>query len=92
MKTNKENYIIEKLETILKRLEENETLMTFDDACKYLCVSESTLYKLTSQGKIGHYKPNGKMIYFSMHQLNSWIKSRKPIKKCSIKKVKLSDK
>ncbi|MFA7360357.1 MAG: helix-turn-helix domain-containing protein [Candidatus Kapaibacterium sp.] len=88
MKINKNNKIEEKLDEILLRLQESENILTFSDACKYLCVSESTLYKLTSFRKIEYYKPNGKMIYFSKVQLNSYIKSRKVLKKTE--KYKLS--
>ena len=88
MKINKNNKIEEKLDEILLRLQEAENILTFADACKYLCVSRSTLYKLTSNKEIDHFKPNGKMIYFSKAQLNSYIKSRRVLKKTE--KYKLS--
>ena len=74
-------------EQILQKLESIETLLlnrddkplSFREAQKYLGISLSYLYKLTSQNKIPHYKPNGKMIYFSREELDKWIK-RNPVK------------
>ena len=87
MKKNIENILNEKLDKILKHQEENETIISFKDACKYLCVSDSTLYKLTSNGNIRFFKPNGKLIYFSKAQLNEWIKGRPSLKKSVSKKL-----
>ncbi|MFZ4592349.1 MAG: helix-turn-helix domain-containing protein [Ignavibacteria bacterium] len=81
MKRNINIEINEKLDRLLKAQEENETMLPFDDACKYLFVSKSTLYHLVSEGKVGYYKPNGKLIYFSRAQLNKFIKGRKSLKK-----------
>jgi excisionase family DNA binding protein len=87
---NRNSSITGKLDKILKALEETETLLSFDAACKYLCVSSSTLYKLTANGIISHFKPNGKLIYFSKAQLNDWIKSRKVLKKSLVNSNKKS--
>jgi len=59
-----------------------DTLMTVDEACKFLDCSKSHLYKLTSTKKIPHYKPNGKTIFFSKHQLCAWI-TKNPVKTVS---------
>ncbi len=71
----------------LKRIEEIlkthvDKPMGLDEACKFLDCSKSHLYKLTSTKKIPHYKPNGKTIFFSKHQLCAWIK-RNPVKTVS---------
>ena len=47
--------------------------LTVDEACSYLRLSKSQLYKLTSTGKIPHYKPEGKLIYFEKAELDNWI-------------------
>ena len=39
----------------------------------YLGITESHMYKLTSGGKIPHYKPTGKLIYFSRSELDDWL-------------------
>lgn len=51
----------------------NKDVLTFDEACKYLGVSDSLLYKLTSAKAVPHYKPRGKMIYFKKLELNEWL-------------------
>ncbi len=47
--------------------------LTFKEATKYLDISSSYLYKLTSTAKITHYKPNGKTLYFEKTDLNKWL-------------------
>ena len=48
-------------------------VLTFQQAREYLDVSASHLYKLTSQGKIPHSKPNGKRVYFDRKELDRWL-------------------
>jgi excisionase family DNA binding protein len=43
-------------------------------AAEYLSVSQSHLYQLTSKGKIGHYKPAGKRIYFDKADLDEYLR------------------
>lgn len=50
-----------------------KSVFTFLEACQYLGVSESLLYKLTSTKEIPHYKPRGKMLYFSKEELDNWL-------------------
>ena len=72
---------LEPVEGLLERLtllEENiyttKNMFTFMEACAYLGVSESLLYKLTSTKEIPHYKPRGKMVYFDKAELDAWLK------------------
>lgn len=72
--------------TIEQRIEELESLvyatknvLNFEEACKFLSLSKSYLYKLTSAGLIPHYKPQGKMIYFEKDILEEWLRQN-PIK------------
>ncbi|NGX84709.1 helix-turn-helix domain-containing protein [Aequorivita sp. KMM 9714] len=69
--------IIEKLERIEKLLQEQQTLqkqvLNFNETCRYLELSQSHLYKLTSTSAIPHYKPNGKKIYFHRQELDQWL-------------------
>jgi hypothetical protein len=55
--------ILEKLSEIANKLEEQNVLkkpvINFNDACKYLDVSPSHLYKLTSARQIPHFCPQG---------------------------------
>ena len=71
---------LEPVENLLERvaLLENtiyttKKVFTFQEACMYIGVSESMLYKLTSSKEIPHYKPRGKMIYFSKDELDQWL-------------------
>lgn len=52
-----------------------EKPLNADAAAEYLHISKDHLYKLTSEGKISHYKPGGKRIYFYQSDLDDFIKS-----------------
>ena len=56
---------------------QNEKPITIDEAAELLNISKAHLYKLTSAGKIPHYKPFGKRIYFYPSELNDIIRSNK---------------
>ncbi|EXY32694.1 DNA binding, excisionase family domain protein [Bacteroides fragilis str. 3397 T10] len=71
---------IDPIESLLERITllENtiyttKKVFTFQEACMYIGVSESLLYKLTSSKEIPHYKPRGKMIYFAKEELDEWL-------------------
>lgn len=59
------------LEELLKRKDDKP--LTFKEACSYLGYAPSYLYKLTYRKVIPHYKPTGKMIFFSKNELDQWI-------------------
>ena len=72
--------------TLEMRVEELEQMLfltknvlSFDEASKFLNLSKSYLYKLTSGNLIPHYKPQGKMLYFEMVELEAWLRQN-PIK------------
>lgn len=48
-------------------------ILNFSDGVKYLGVSESYLYKLTSANKIPFYRPTGKLIFFKKEELDAWL-------------------
>lgn len=71
---------LEPVESLLERvalLENNiyttKRVFTFQEACMYIGVSESLLYKLTANKEIPHYKPRGKMLYFAKEELDEWL-------------------
>lgn len=71
---------LEPVESLLQRLNllENsiyttKKVFTFQEACMYIGVSESMLYKLTASKEIPHYKPRGKMVYFAKEELDEWL-------------------
>lgn len=58
----------------------DKEILTFEEARIYMGVSESTLYKLTYEKKIPHYKPNGGRVYFDKDELIAWLKRNKVAK------------
>jgi excisionase family DNA binding protein len=75
MDTN--NLILEKLLQIEQKLDEQSTLqkavLNFNETCKYLELSPSHLYKLTSTRQIPHFCPQGKKLYFNRQELDEWL-------------------
>jgi excisionase family DNA binding protein len=72
------NIILSKLTAIERLLEANNQTkpLTLPEAATFLNLSESNLYKLTSERRIPHFKPNGKKIYFDKSELVQWIKHK----------------
>ena len=72
-----ENLILDKLTEIASKLDKQnllqKTKMNFSETCKYLDVSESHLYKLTSTKQIPHFCPQGKKLYFKRIELDDWL-------------------
>lgn len=60
---------------IIEQSINNKEVLNFTEATKYLEVSASHLYKLTSANIIPFYKPNGKKLYFKREELNDWLLS-----------------
>lgn len=52
-------------------------VLTLSEAAKYMGVSKSWLYKLTSNRAIPYYKPSGKLLYFSLDELEQWLLSNR---------------
>ena len=55
----------------------NKHFLSFKEALKYLNVSDSFLYKMTSARKITFFKPSGKLIYFKKEDLDKWLLQNK---------------
>lgn len=74
---NDNNLILDKLTEIANKLDEQnllqKTTLNFNEACKYLDVSPSHLYKLTSTKQIPHFCPQGKKLYFKREELDVWL-------------------
>ena len=74
---NENNLILDKLTEIANKLDEQnllqKTTLNFNEACKYLDVSPSHLYKLTSSKQIPHFCPQGKKLYFKREELDAWL-------------------
>ena len=62
---------LEEIKSLLRK--KDDQLLNFKQAADYLSFSHSYLYKLTSRKIIPHYKPTGKMLFFSKAELEEWI-------------------
>lgn len=72
-----ENLILDKLTEIANKLDEQnmlqKTVLNFNEACKFIDVSPSHLYKLTSARQVPHFCPQGKKLYFKREELSQWL-------------------
>ena len=72
-----ENLILDKLTEIANKLDEQnllqKTVLNFNEACAYLDISQSHLYKLTSTRQIPHFCPQGMKLYFNRTELDVWL-------------------
>lgn len=86
-----ENLILEKLKKIEELLKEQTLLkkevLTLHEAAEYINVSISHMYKLTSDSRIPHYKPNGKMLYFNRKKLDERLLSNRNTTKDEIESI-----
>lgn len=72
----KQEELLRRIGNIERLLEERKTKpLNLVEAAKYLSISQSHLYKLTSQRKIPSHKPNGKYLYFFKEELDEWVRS-----------------
>jgi len=71
-----EEKIIKKLDALIQKVEEQNVLkkkvLDFTEACSYLGLSESYVYKLTSTKQVPHFCPLGKKIFFKRKDLDEW--------------------
>lgn len=50
-----------------------KNILSLREAALYLDLSESSIYKLTSESKISFSKPNGGKLYFKKTDLDNWM-------------------
>jgi excisionase family DNA binding protein len=85
-----EEIVIQKLDNIERMLTEQTLLqkevLNFSEACQYLDISSSHLYKLTSTKQIPHFCPNGKRLYFNRLELDEWLQRNKQLSSDEIEK------
>ena len=69
--------ILERLSQIEQKIDEQallqKSVLNFNEACRYLEISPSHLYKLTSTKQIPHFCPQGKKLYFNRQELEDWL-------------------
>ncbi len=66
--------ISEKLSYLEQCTFRDKEMLTLKEACVYLNMSESLIYKLTADRKIPHFKPRGKLNYFLKSDLDQWMR------------------
>jgi excisionase family DNA binding protein len=69
--------ILERLSQIEQKIDEQallqKSVLNFNETCRYLEISPSHLYKLTSTRQIPHFCPQGKKLYFNRQELEDWL-------------------
>lgn len=55
------------------QIKNEKKILTLSEAAKFLQLSKSCIYKLTSKKKIAHFVPGGKKIYFKKSDLENWV-------------------
>ena len=65
--------------------------LSFKEACAYLGFAPSYLYKLTYRKVIPHYKPTGKMLFFSKCELDEWIFSKSKVESGKLKEAHVDE-
>lgn len=54
-------------------MEKEKEFMNVKEAAAFIGLSFHSVYTLTSQKKIPHYKPGGKRVLFKRSELEEWI-------------------
>ena len=74
--------ILQKLDNIERMLVDmniqQKDVLNLNEACQFLDISASHLYKLTSTRQIPHFCPQGKKLYFERQALKEWL-TRNPV-------------
>ncbi len=71
---NADDLLFQKLDRIEQGLNcQSKSFLTFDEACAFIGLSKSYLYKLTAKGVVPHFKPRAKLLYFKRDELEQWI-------------------
>ena len=77
MQTNNHPLLQEILGVLKKSNTLTKEIISFTEACEYLDLSPSYLYKLTANRKVPFYIPNGKKLYFKREELDKWLTRNK---------------
>jgi len=65
--------------------------LSFKEACAYLGFAPSYLYKLTYRKVIPHYKPTGKMLFFSKCELDAWVFAKSKVTSGKLKEGEVNE-
>ncbi|MFD2519884.1 DNA-binding protein [Emticicia soli] len=62
-----------KLDRIEQGLIAQKTVLNFEDFCRYVGISKSYGYKLTSLRAVPHFCPHGKTLFFEKAEVDKWL-------------------
>ncbi|GHU97859.1 hypothetical protein FACS1894156_9210 [Bacteroidia bacterium] len=48
-------------------------VLTIEEAALFMGLKKSQLYQLTHKKAVPHYKPEGKVVYFSRPEIETWL-------------------
>ncbi len=68
---------LEELIKLKSMLLSTKDVFNLEELSIYTGFSKSYVYKLTSQGKIPYFKPNGKTVFFERKEIDSWLLTNK---------------
>lgn len=76
--TNEMSDRLERIEKILTGASQpKKEILNFKEACEYIGLSTSCMYKMTSQRRIPFSRPGGKRIFFKRVDLDAWMQSNR---------------
>lgn len=67
----------EQISVLAKAVLLNKETLTIEEAAIYTGLSQGYIYKLTCSRGIPHFKPRGKLLYFSKAELDNWLKQNR---------------
>jgi len=66
------DYLLSNTEIKSNVTEPSKSIMNTDEVAEFVGISKSTIYGLTHNGEIPHYK-RGKRLYFKTEEIEEWI-------------------
>jgi excisionase family DNA binding protein len=64
-----------------------KNILSVREACQYMDISESFMYKLTHGKLLPCYRPNGKKLYFQKNDLEAWMTRNRQASNEEIKQI-----
>jgi excisionase family DNA binding protein len=64
---------------------QRKEILSVKEACAYMDISKSYIYKLTHGRMLPFFCPNGKLIYFKRSDLDAWMMQNHQLSKSEVK-------
>ncbi len=65
--------ILVSIEQLPIKISRPKPVMDLEEFCQYTGISKRYVYRLTSENRVPHYKPNGKKIFFKRDEVDNWL-------------------